>query len=379
MEYLTLKIGTENRGLVYEKDFRVGDIFGRFVRAQVSKMIASGQLKEGQRYWATLDPGYGPPPAAGRQSAVEEVHDEPASHQPEPRWLTLRPGEGASADEPMSYFRLELHTMPPSPRCYQKVFLVSELDGPLRSICETLIDMALIERGEDVREELYARRGDEPRFGREIVHTVPQELSDLDIRLDALPEDAFPERAMPDCLRCGRSGEEPPGELVIFFRQDCLERLSEFVRRRGSRAVEMGGILIGEVYRQPRVPRPFVEIEDFLPAEEARADSVSLRFTHETWQRLQARMRADFPESKRIVGWYHTHPPIPMKLAGKRLSSVGFFSEDDLAVQRQIFPKSWQIALVMDAESDEKVFFRWRGDLLDRMVESGYHTSARGA
>lgn len=375
MEYLTLKIATEKRGLVYEKNFRVSDVFGGFVRTMVSKMVQIGLLKEGQRFWATVDPGYGPPPEIDRELVFEELSGDAATRTPERRWLTLRLGEPGRPDEPISHFRLELHTLPPKARRYQKDFLVSELDGPLRSVRATLLEMELIGSGEGVHEELYACRGDEPRFEREVVHTLPQELNDLDIRIETLPEtDAFPEKPMPECLRCHRRGEEPPGELVVFISQACYERLDDHVRQHGSRAVEMGGILIGEVYRQPRVPRLFVEIEDFLPAEEALADSVSLRFTHETWQRLHARKRADFPASKRIVGWFHTHPPIAMKLDGKAVSSVGFLSEDDLAVQRNIFTKSWQVALVMDAESDEKVVFRWQAD---RMVETGYHTFAR--
>ncbi|HLX09255.1 MAG TPA: hypothetical protein VKY89_15490 [Thermoanaerobaculia bacterium] len=377
MEYLTLKIASETRGLIYEKDLRVADVFGGFVRGEVSKMVGHGLLREGQRYWATVDPGYGPPPETGRQLISEETLDGGVPSSAGRSWLSMRLGDAARPEEPMSHFRLELHTMPPAAHRYRKSFLVSELDGPLRRVRTTLLDMELIASGEGVREELYARRGAAPRFEHEIIHNLPQELNDLEIRLESLPvDDAFPEKPMPDCLTCGRSGDEPPGELVVFFSQRCLELLSEHLKRRGSRSVEMGGILIGEVYRQPRVPRPFVEIEAFLPAEEAQANSISLRFTHETWQRLQARKRTDFPEEKRIVGWYHTHPPIPMQLAGKEVSTVGFFSEDDLAVQRQIFPHSWQIALVMDAESDEKVVFRWQAG---GMVESDYHTFEQGA
>jgi proteasome lid subunit RPN8/RPN11 len=370
MEYLKLKVHSEERGPVYEKDFRVNDLFGGFVRTKVANLIDIGFFREGQLYWATITPRYGEIPASEVALVLESVPDEQVAASSERRWLSLAPDTADHPEEPMSHFRLELHTMPPGARVYGRDFQLSTLDGPIRRVQETLQQMELIRQDEPVRTELYVRSGT-PDLEKEKIHSLPGLLSDVEIKVEAMPErDAYPEKAMPECVACGRTGEEPSGGLVIFLRRECLALLQDHVRRHGSREVESGGILIGEVYQQPRVPRLFVEIEDFLPAEETRASSVSLRFTHETWQRLQARKRERFGDGKRIVGWYHTHPPVELKVEGQRTSTVQFFSTEDLSVHRQIFSKPWQVALVMDAASDEKIFFRWEGA---SVVESGFH------
>jgi proteasome lid subunit RPN8/RPN11 len=226
--------------------------------------------------------------------------------------------------------------------------------------------------GEAVRAEFFARSGNAPRFDHETIFAVPDALNTLAINVESVSaQDRFPERPMPP--RDHVAADEPADRLVIFFQAEGMKRLSAYVQRHASRRQESGGVLIGQVYREPPAGRLYLIIEDFIPAEQIQADQVSLRFTHETWQKLQAAKQARFAAEQQIVGWYHTHPPLPLTADEGAARTVQFFSLDDVSVHRQLFNRPWQVALVMDAESSEKVFYRWEGE---RVVKSDYYLLA---
>ena len=370
MEYLTLKISSATRGPIYEKDFTVTDVFGSFVRVLVSQMVKIGLLKDKERYWSAVAPGYDDQ-AQFNKMIWEKADGGNGSENPGEQWLTILLDHKTKLDAPIRYFTLELHTLPPDARLYRKDFPMSDVEYLTDRVKGALVKMSLIGADEAIESRLCARSGDSPRFNQETIHALRDELSALQIRVESAPrEDTFAERPMPTCS-CGHGGEQRDQQLVIFFRKGGLEDLAVYVKQNASRRKETGGILIGQVYRAPDDGRLHLEIENFIAAEQAQADAVSLRFTHETFQALRAEKQKRFSDTKRIVGWYHTHPPLPVSV-GDRKVTTSFFSSDDLAVHRQIFNKPWQVAMVLDAESSERVFFRWEGD---KVVESGFHVS----
>jgi proteasome lid subunit RPN8/RPN11 len=372
MEYLTLKLSTAALGLIYEKDFSTSDVFESFIRMLVSSMVTVGFLKEKQLYWATITPGYEDRPPSD-QAVVESGTEDEMLQGAGQGWLSLALGEEMPPDVPMRYFRVELHTTPPDIKIYRKEFPLGMVDYLSNRVKTSLAQAEVIRADETLQVELYIRSGDNPRFEREIIHALPEELSSLEIEVEVdTLEETFPEKPMPECA-CGQSGKGPVDEMVIFCKEDGLKRLSNFVHQTASRTQEIGGVLIGEVYRQLGTGRLHIEIEDFIPAEQTQADAVSLRFTHETWRRLRAEKEARYPTSKLIIGWYHTHPPMPVSEDRVETYSVRFFSREDMEFHRSAFSQAWQVALVMDAESDEKSFFRWAGE---KLIESAYHLCA---
>lgn len=369
MNYLTLKLSTAAQGMLYEKDFSAMEVFESFVRARVSDLVTLGFLKERQLYWVKIIPGYDDH-AFSDQVQLEQRDGNETSQPPGQSWLSFDPGASATEIAPMRFFALELHTLPPDVKVYRKDFLLKEIDYFSNDVKKMLQQAQLISTDEPIQVDLYAHFGDMPRSGREIFHKLPEELSNFQISLEPIVQErTFPEKPMPTCS-CGHAGEELDGHLVIFCKLDGLLRLSRDVQQNATRSKEIGGILIGQVFKEPGSGRLYIEVEDYIPAEHTVADAISLRFTHKTWNALREQKQEHFPDPQLIVGWYHTHPPGVVGRGSDKALSVRFFSREDMAMQRDFFSEPWQVALVMDAATDEKCFFSWEGDLV---VESAYH------
>jgi len=111
-------------------------------------------------------------------------------------------------------------------------------------------------------------------------------------------------------------------------------------------SVEVGGLLLGEVYEEQDLY--LVSVTQILPARYTDASLAYLTFTGETWLDLIARCAA-LPDLK-TVGWYHSHPGMGV-----------FFSGSDRFVHRSFFgDQPWYIALVIDPLSGEVGIFGWR-------------------
>jgi len=117
---------------------------------------------------------------------------------------------------------------------------------------------------------------------------------------------------------------------------------------------EIGGLLLGRVYRDPLDNITYPIITDAIPARFATEARGHLTFTRQTWLDLM-RQREERHPGKEVVGWYHTHPGLDI-----------FLSEWDLMIHRHFFRHTWQVALVVDPHQDAGGFFVWAGeDILD--------------
>ena len=368
MEYLTLRLSTISRGPIYERDFSVKDVFGAFAQVFITDLIQEGLIRGRQTSWVSIEPGYDGQPNFD-QTIIEGRPSAP--HAPRQSWIVLV-NEPRLEDAPMRYFTLNLNLDSPEPKTFRRDFHISKINYLIDRVKTSLLQMGIAKTDEAIQADLYVRSGDAPNFNQEVVHTLPEEMNDFEIRLAPAPaEEVVQEKPMPICV-CEHSETDFPDELIIFFKSDCLLRLSQYLILHASRRQETGGILVGEVYRKPGREQLYVEIEEFIPAEQAQANAVSLRFTHETFQMLREKKAARFPDNKPIVGWYHTHPPMAISLGEHQVRTTQFFSADDRALHQQILNKPWQVALVMDAESSEKIFFKWAGN---EIVNSGFHVS----
>ena len=130
---------------------------------------------------------------------------------------------------------------------------------------------------------------------------------------------------------------------------------------------ETGGGLVGRLWRDRERQTVFVTATRQVAAEHTEASSSRLLFTAETWRA----MRASLAEDESLVGWWHSHPAEAWLAANEgaaasetapsggadttyAVANAGavprpaFFSEQDAAVHRVMFPAAHQIALVVD-------------------------------
>lgn len=106
--------------------------------------------------------------------------------------------------------------------------------------------------------------------------------------------------------------------------------------------VEQGGILIGEVFSDPKTNVQYGLVHEAIAGKEARGTSAYLEMNHDVWKAMIDRadeiIDARPKDNWQIIGWYHTHP--------NDLSV--FFSATDLGTQRRFFHESWHYALVFN-------------------------------
>jgi proteasome lid subunit RPN8/RPN11/uncharacterized coiled-coil protein SlyX len=109
---------------------------------------------------------------------------------------------------------------------------------------------------------------------------------------------------------------------------------------------EVGGILVGDVYRDAR--GPYLDVQAAIVAEHTRNEDTQLTFTPESWIQVNEVKDASYP-GMRIVGWYHTHPRFGI-----------FLSDRDRFIQSTSFSQPWATALVVDPVQDLEGFFVWQ-------------------
>lgn len=103
--------------------------------------------------------------------------------------------------------------------------------------------------------------------------------------------------------------------------------------------VEQGGILLGEVFKDPHDNTIYAIAQEAIAGRLAQGTSSYLEITHETWKEMLDdvdQLDKDF----QVIGWYHTHPNgLPV-----------FMSGTDRATQERFFGKDWQFAIVLNPQ-----------------------------
>jgi proteasome lid subunit RPN8/RPN11 len=117
--------------------------------------------------------------------------------------------------------------------------------------------------------------------------------------------------------------------------------------KNGGEIVEIGGILIGKVYKDHE--GPFLEVSAAIAGEHTRNQGTQVTFTPETWTQVNRVKDKKYPDAS-IVGWYHTHPRFGI-----------FLSDMDKFIHKHHFPQPWTTALVVDPVQKSEGFFVWSG------------------
>ena len=136
----------------------------------------------------------------------------------------------------------------------------------------------------------------------------------------------------------------PAGEWAIFLHLEAIGAIVDSLP--GQEQIEVAGLLVGrECEDEAGV---YLLVAGAIPARQARGTSVSVTFTHETWNQLSAEKASRYPDQA-IVGWYHTHPGLGV-----------FLSERDLFIHRNFFADSTHIAVVIDPSKFAWGIFHWQ-------------------
>ncbi len=114
----------------------------------------------------------------------------------------------------------------------------------------------------------------------------------------------------------------------------------------GQEQIEVGGLLVGRECTDEA--GGYLVVAGAIPARQAQGTSVSLTFTHQTWEQLSAEKASRYPDQA-IVGWYHTHPGLGV-----------FLSERDLFIHRNFFADSTHLAVVIDPSKFAWGIFYWQ-------------------
>jgi proteasome lid subunit RPN8/RPN11 len=132
-------------------------------------------------------------------------------------------------------------------------------------------------------------------------------------------------------------------DFLIFLAKNVYEGIYTYAKANN---VEVGGVLIGE-YCQDNKHREFIIIEDFIPAKTESASAFHVEFDEKTWERIDNIFQKKF-KTKKILGWFHSHPGLGV-----------FLSDSDLFIQEHFFSLPWQVVYVVDPIRNEANFFRW--------------------
>jgi proteasome lid subunit RPN8/RPN11 len=151
-----------------------------------------------------------------------------------------------------------------------------------------------------------------------------------DLRDRPLPEAPFP----------GHRGDG----LRIYLTPEAYQTVHAHAAEDTS--VEICGVLVGTWARDPG--GAYIEVTDVIRGEAARNKFAEVRFTHDTWARINEQMDKRFAD-RAIVGWYHTHPDFGI-----------FLSDRDRFIHEHFFSGAGQIALVVDPVRRTEGAFAWR-------------------
>lgn len=178
------------------------------------------------------------------------------------------------------------------------------------------------------------------------------------------------------------------GHFPVFYTRGAHERAERVARKGGAQSppVETGGLLVGPLCLCPDTGEVFAVVVDVIEAAHAEETKYSLTFSGETWDRIQAVMRArrgnPDTRSHRILGQTHGHSFLPLDGAPPCEHcfeqewcprNTAFMSAEDLQFCRAVFRgEPWQLSHVfgLNARGEEvEAFFGQRGG---ELVPRGY-------
>ncbi|MBN2329698.1 MAG: hypothetical protein JXR73_21330 [Candidatus Omnitrophica bacterium] len=166
------------------------------------------------------------------------------------------------------------------------------------------------------------------------------------------------------------SVDNPQKEFPVFIRRTVLDECIEQSKEAGS--LEIGGVLLGSVGKDK--DETFLEITHQIPVQSPGTLN-KLEFKPETWEYMRWKVQQRGVQGD-WIGWWHTHSylkDVCHKCEKYKTNSCHagslFFSTDDYAVQRTVFPRAYSVALVIGESPCAGLqygLWGWRKGLMER-------------
>jgi proteasome lid subunit RPN8/RPN11 len=122
-------------------------------------------------------------------------------------------------------------------------------------------------------------------------------------------------------------------------------------------ARERGGFLIG---RLAGAGLPMTQVDHAVPCPDAPSTAYTLTFRADEWQLAQTHPAVS-DGSASIVGWFHSHPSMSVRM-----------SAQDRFIQRHFFQHPAQVAWIHDPVGGDEAFWCLRDGTIERMERVAY-------
>ena len=144
------------------------------------------------------------------------------------------------------------------------------------------------------------------------------------------------------------SGGRRPGDIPvpIFLSQAALTAIHEHLAGPPRSGQGSLGFLLGDLCECPETNVSYLIIDAALRLNQALYGDRSRDVVTQLWDRIEAQLEE---QQAHLLGWYHTHPPLPLVL-----------SPDDVETHEHYFGEPWQVALLIATDTAEPAgaFFR---------------------
>src|SRR6266704_748282 len=143
-------------------------------------------------------------------------------------------------------------------------------------------------------------------------------------------------------------GGQRPGHVPfpVFLAQSALTAIHEHVAAPARPGQGVLGFLLGDLCECPETNVSYLVIDAALRLNQAIYGDRTRDVITRLWDRVQEQLET---QHAHLIGWYHTHPPLPLSL-----------TEHDVETHEQYFGEPWQVALVLGTDPEEPAggFFR---------------------
>ncbi|HYL21915.1 MAG TPA: hypothetical protein VEU74_09135 [Gemmatimonadales bacterium] len=147
-------------------------------------------------------------------------------------------------------------------------------------------------------------------------------------------------------------GAQRPGNIAfpVFFAQAALNAVHEHVATPTRPGQGVLGFLIGDLCECPETNVSYLVIDAALRLNQAIYGDRTRDVITRLWDRIEQQLEQ---QKAHLIGWYHTHPPLPLSLTAH-----------DVETHEQYFSEPWQVALLLGTDPAEPTgaFFRGSSD-----------------
>ena len=148
------------------------------------------------------------------------------------------------------------------------------------------------------------------------------------------------------------AGPQAPADMQfpVFLSQSALSAIQEHLASPPSPGQGILGFLLGDVCECSETGVSYLVVDAALRLNQPISADRTREVVTRLWDRINEQLEA---QKAHLIGWYHTHPPLPLEL-----------SEPDVETHEHYFAEAWQVALLLgaDASEPEGALFRERGD-----------------